>query len=250
MTEARKKYFVRFSKEADFDKILAFYDVNEHKNIFKRKAELIQERTEKGAIVLIEDEAGAIVAASVTYAHEVTGKDGVTRAHWQEFGTTRSILKGYSLGDAMIPLQLLRTFLVEPPEGTFVMRTMTTQVQGLASVMGWRRMEGGPSDELLAAMQITIAENDHTGKTNWFVFGTEAIPTAAQLLKNFVENPVIKNAKTGEEIEIDFSKSNFFNMFKDDMLKLAGQDFGDVDKPDNKQNLRQKRDKWLKKHFR
>jgi hypothetical protein len=78
----------------------------------------------------------------------------------------------------------------------------------------------------------------------------EALPTMAKWMENAFDNPVVTNKKTGEQIELDFSKSTFFKMFKDEIKNLAGRDFGDVNTPDKNQNMHQRRDKWLKKFFR
>src|SRR5476651_2251495 len=112
MTDAPKKYFIRFSKTEDFDNISDFYDLNGHKNVLKRQTDLMKQLTEDGAVVIVEDDKGKIVAASITYAHKATGKDGVERIEWQELGTTRCVLNGYpGLFDAMITMQTLRAFL-------------------------------------------------------------------------------------------------------------------------------------------
>jgi hypothetical protein len=250
MTEAPKKYFIRFSKTEDFDALSDFYDLNSHKNVLKRQTELMKQLTEDGAVVLVEDDKGKIVAASITYGHKAVGKDGVERVEWAELGTTRCVLNGYpGLFDAMITMQTLRSFLVEPPENMFVAQMETAPVQGLAGKLGWRRMDGEPPAALLAGKASTVSDG-HATSNDWFVCGIEALPTMARWMEKAMDNPVVAHKKTGEKIELDFSKSGFFNMFKDEIRALAGRDLGDVDKPDQKQNVHQRRDKWLKTFFR
>lgn len=251
MTDAKPpKYFIRFSQEADFDKLSDFYDLNSHKNVLKREHDLMKKMTEDGAVILVEDEKGKIVAASITYAHMAKDERGVEHIKWQEVGTTRIALNGFSgIFDAMIALQGLRGFLVEPPDTTFVAQMETTPVQNLAGKLGWRKMEGGPPAELLAGKGKTVADG-HATANDWYVFGIEAMPVAAKWLENAMKNPVLTNKKTGEQIELDFSKSTFVAMFKDEIKNLAARDFGDVDKPNPAQNLHQRRDVWLKKFFR
>jgi hypothetical protein len=254
MTDAKKpaKYFIRFSQAEDFDKISEFYDLNAHKNVRKREHDLIKHLAEDGAVILVEDEKGRIVASSITYAHKGLDDKGVEHVMWQELGTTRCVLNGYTgIFDAMIAMQALRAFLVEPPENMFVSQMHTSAVQGLAGKLGWRRAAEVPPG-LMEAKKSTVAPEDlgAVSTNNWFVFGMEGMPVAAKWLENAVENPVLTNKKTGEQIELDFSKSTFFTMFKDEIKNLAARDFGDVEKPDQKQSMRQRRDLWLKKHFR
>lgn len=251
MTDAKPpKYFIRFSQDADFDKISDFYDLNSHKNVLKRQTELMKQLTEDGAVVIVEDEKGKIVAASITYAHSAKDEHGVEHIKWQELGTTRCVLNGYpGLFDAMIAMQTLRAFLVEPPDNMFVAQMETTPVQNLAKKLGWREMGSEPSDDMLEAKKKTVTHG-HATKNDWYVCGMEALPTMAKWMENAVDNPVVTNKKNGEQIELDFSKSSFFNMFKDEIKNLANRDFGDVNAPDKNQNMHQRRDKWLKKFFR
>jgi hypothetical protein len=244
------KYFVRFSQDEDFDKISAFYDVNSHKNVLKREHDLMKQLTEDGAVVIVEDEKGNIVAASITYAHKAKDEHGVEHIQWQELGTTRCVLNGYpGLFDAMIAMQTLRAFLVEPPDNMFVAQMETTPVQNLAKKLGWRAMGEDPPDAMLEAKKKTVSDG-HATKNDWYVCGMEALPTMAKWMEATIENPVITNKKTGQQIELDFTKSSFFNMFKDEIKNLAARDFGDVNKPDRDQSMHQRRDKWLKKFFR
>ncbi len=251
MTEAKPpKYFIRFSQETDFDKIAEFYDTNAHESVLKRERDLIRTMADEGSIVLVEDEKGRVVAASITWPHKVVDANGVETTKWHELGTTRCILNGYpGLFDAMVAIQSLRSFLVEPPENVFLARMLTTPVQGLARKLGWRDMQGDVPQELVDARLKTFSGGD-PALDNWFVFGMEGMPTTAKWLDNALDNPILTNKKTGEQIELDFSKSTFVTMFKDEIKNLAARDFGDVNKPDQYQNLRQRRDKWLKKFFR
>jgi len=250
VTDQPKKYFVRFSSANDFDKISDFYDLNSHKNVRKRPQELMKQLAADGAVVLIEDEQGAIVAASITYAQKTTDKDGQDHVSWQEIGTTRAVLNGYpGLFDAMIAMQTLRAFLVEPPEKTFVAQMKTIPVQTMAGKIGWRPMEGVPPQELLDAKRDTIDGGEVT-TDHWYICGMEALPTIAKWMEKTMDNPVLENKKTGDKIELDFSKSTFFKMFSDEIRNLAKRDFGDIDKPDPQQNVKSRRDKWLKSFFR
>src|SRR4051812_25664722 len=109
------RYYPRFSRAEDHDKLLAFYDDNAHKNVLKRNADLLKKMISDGAVVLVEDQAGKIVAASITYPYTKTDKKGNENVKWQEIGTLRCALNGFGIFDALISMQILRTFLLDPP---------------------------------------------------------------------------------------------------------------------------------------
>ncbi len=252
MAEAPKKYFIRFSSKSDYDNIVDFYDLNAHKNVRKRQQELMKKLAEDGAVVIIEDDKGKIVAASITYPHTVTDKNGVEQVKWQEMGTTRIVLNGFpGLFDAMITMQTLRAFLVEPPTSTFVAQMHTTPVQGMAEKLGWRRMPSMPDGLMDAKIRsVDPADVPNLSTNNWFMCGIEALPVMASRMVASIDNPVLENKKTGEKIELDYSKSTFFRLFGPEIRVLAEKNYGDVEKPDTEQNVRQRRDKWLKNFFR
>lgn len=250
--DAPKKYFVRFSKVEDEQKILDFYDLNAHQNVRKRETDILRNRIEDGSVVLIEDEQGTIVASSITYPHKTTDAAGEERTKWQEVGSTRIVLNGYpGLFDAMVTMQVLRTFLVEPPEDRLVARMHTEPVQKMAEKLGWRRFTA--PEELIHLQKKSVNPNDQSTAApdvNWFHAGIETLPVMAAWMVKTLENPVLENRKTGEKIQLDFSKSSFFNMFEEEIRHLAKRDFGSPDTPDMKKGVQQSRDKWLKKFFR
>lgn len=254
MTEPQKpkKYYVRFSQPADEAKILEFYDLNGHKNVRKREATLLRDRIEEGAVVFIEDEAGKIVASSITYPHKVKDSDGVEHVKWQEIGSTRVVLNGYAgLFDAMVTMQVLRAFLVEPPEDRFVARMHTAPVQNMAMKLGWRAHT--PTQELMDSQKKSVDVHDQSTAApdiNWYQAGVESLPVMASWMMKALDNPVLENKKTGEKIELDFTRSSFFNMFEAEIRNLSGKNFGAADTPDMTKGVQGQRDKWLKNFFR
>ena len=253
MTQPSKnpKYFVRFSQPADEKKILEFYDLNSHQNVRKREATILRERINDGAVVLIEDEQGKIVASSITYPHKTTDSDGVDHVKWQEIGSTRIVMNGYpGLFDAMVTMQVLRSFLVEPPEDRFVAQMHTAPVQGMAHKLGWRGFTA--KDELIDAKFKTLDPNDlpAASREHWYQLGMEGLPVMASWMVKALDNPLLENKKTGEKIELDFSKSTFFTMFEAEIRNLSSKNFGPADAPDLNEGVQKRRDQWLKKHFR
>lgn len=250
--EKPEKYFIRFSSARDQQKILEFYDLNAHKSVRKRETELMTQLIADGAVVLIEDEGGKIVGSSITYPHKVKDKDGVEHVKWQEIGSTRIALNGYpGLFDSMVTMQVLRTFLVEPPDERFVSQMHTSAVQGLAAKLGWRSYTA-PA-ELMALKQKTVAPGDaalvNVG-VNWFHCGIESLPVMARQMVHTIDNPVIENKKTGKKIEIDYSRSTFAKIFLPEIKALSTRDIGNVDQPDIHRSVSQSHKIWLKSFFR
>lgn len=250
MSDQPKKYFVRLSKEDDFQKISEFYQRNTTDKLMKREADLIKQMASDGAIVMIEDTAGKVVAASISYAHTAPDANGVPQVNWQEVGTTQIELNGYpGLFDAMITMQVMRTFLVEPPEKFFVAMMEEGHVQKMAERLGWRRLEGGPEKALLDS-QHKGAPSEPVSAHDWFMLGMEGMPAMAGRMIKVMDNPILENKKTGEKIELDFSKSSFFKMFEKEIRNLSGKTYGNADKPDLNDSVKKRRDEWLKHFFR
>lgn len=247
-----QKYYVRFSKAEDEQKILEFYDLNAHHNVRKREADILKNRIEDGSVVLVEDEHGKIVAASISYPHKTVDSEGEEHIKWQEVGSTRIALNGYpGLFDAMVTMQVLRTSLVEPPEDRLVARMHTEPVQKMAEKLGWRRFNA--PEDLILLQKKSVNPNDQSAAppdANWFHMGIEGLPVMAKWMVETLRNPVLENRKTGEKIELDFTRSSFFNMFEQEIRHLAKRDFGTPDAPDMNKGLEKSRNKWLKNFFR
>lgn len=246
-----KKYYVRFSKTEDIEKIVAFQEFSAHASVRKREARLVRQLAEDGAIVLIEDAAGNIVASSIMFPHKTKDAAGVEQIKWQEIGTTRIIMNGYpGLFDAMVSMQTLKSFLVDPPADRFVAQMHTAPVQNMAVKLGWRAYRA--SDELIESKfkSIDPADIPAASRDNWFSGGPEVLSVMASWMVKTVENPVLENRKTGEKIQLDFTRSSFFNMFKEEIREVAKRDLGNPDTPDYSKTVAASRDRWLKKFFR
>lgn len=242
-----KKYFVRFSNSDDFDRLMAFYTANPHKNVDERNESLMRQLVENGSVTLIQSEkTGEVVAASISYP--LLGDDGVTQK-WLEIGTTRSILNGYpGMFDIMIGMQVMRAFLVEPPQDRYVCQMESPAVRKMADNLGFRPYT--PSEELVRSSDTTINATETCGFEKWYSAGPEALPVVAQRMMTVISNPVIGHLKTGEKIEFDFSKSKFFALFKEEFAELAKRDLGNCDQPDYKTSIAQTRQQWMRWYFK
>ncbi|MBI3441032.1 MAG: hypothetical protein HY052_04400 [Proteobacteria bacterium] len=250
MTEP-KKYTLRFSTVEDHAKLMAFYAENPHDNVCERHSDLIKEMADKGSVVLVEEAAtGKIVGASISYPIYVE-QEGIEREKWMELGTTRMVLNGYpGLFDMMLGLQILRAYLVEPPEDRFVAQMESPMVRKMAQKLGWRPYT--PSKELVEISDKTldIAVGETYGYDNWYSGGEEMLPVVAKLLCAAIDKPCLENPKTGDKIELDISQSSFFKIFEDDIRALATKNLGDPDKQDYTKSVAKHRDAWMHRKFR
>lgn len=241
-----KKYFVRYSSADDFDKLMAFYKANPHKNVDERNESLMRELVENGSVTMIQSaETGEVVAASISYP--LNGDDGSQK--WLEIGTTRSILNGYpGLFDVMIGMQVMRAFLVEPPGERFVCQMESPAVRKMADNLGFRPYT--PSEELVRSSDTTLNADETCGYEKWYSAGPEALPVVAERMMEAINKPHLVHLKTGQKIELDFSKSNFFATFKSEIEALAKRNLGNHDTPDYNASIAQTRSKWMKAYFK
>jgi len=139
--KAMPKLYIRFAEHKDLQNILDFYETNQHSNVRKREEKILEDLAGKGSIVLIEDEKGVIVASSISYPHSIE-KNGAPSCQWVEVGSTRIVANGYpGLFDVMTTAQILRAYLVEPPEQCFVGHMEHKAVQGIAKRFGWKEFK-------------------------------------------------------------------------------------------------------------
>lgn len=248
---AAKKYFIRFSNVSDHAKIMEFYAENPHDNVCERHSDLIKNLADNGSVILIEDAAtGKFVGASISYPLFVP-KEDIEQEKWLEIGTTRIVLNGYpGLFDVMIGMQVMRAFLVEPPDERFVCQMESPLVRKMADKLGFRPYT--PSKELVDISDKTLDIQDGTsyGYDNWYSGGPECLPVLAKLMRDAMDKPVLEHPKTHEKIELDFSKSKFFAMFKDDIRALANKSYGDPSKPDYKKSVAKCRQEWMRFYFK
>lgn len=241
-----KKYFVRYSSSDDFDGLMAFYRANPHKNVDERNESLMRTLADNGSVTLIQSaETGEIVAASISYP--LNGDDGSQK--WLEIGTTRSILNGYpGLFDVMIGMQVMRAFLVEPPQERFVCQMESQAVRSMADYLGFRPYV--PSEELVRSSDTTLNASETCGFDKWYSAGPEALPVVARRMMDAITKPCLVHAKNGQKIELDFSKSKFFTVFRDEITALADRDLGDHMTPDYSASIAKSSEKWLKAYFK
>jgi hypothetical protein len=248
---APKKYYIRFSNLEDHEKIMEFFAENPHENVCERHSDIVKNLADNGSVILVEDAAtGKIVGASISYPLFV--KNGnVEQQKWLEVGTTRMVLNGYpGLFDVMVGMQVLRAYLVEPPDGHFVCQMTSPMVQKMAHKLGFRPFK--PSQELVETSDKTldIQTGDSYGYENWYSGGPEMLPVLAKFMQEAIDKPVLKNPKTGEEIQLDLSKSKFFNLFKEEISDLAKRNFGDPDKADPAKSIAKNRQEWMRWYFK
>ncbi len=244
-------YYVRMAKKAELDKVINFYKKNKHENICERNKEILENHVDDGSVVIIESAEGKIVAASISYAHTIN-ENGIDNVKWIEVGSTRiSGLNGFTgVFDIMTSTQILRSYLVEPPEECFVARMKYEAIQKTAERLGWRPLPNVPPSLEASSNKQKNLDNLTNSSDNWYSLRIEGMPTMAQHFINAMNKSVLTHRKTGENIKISFERSNVFNKFKTNIENLAKKNHGSIDNPDLSKGIRHNRDQWLKRYFR
>ncbi len=248
-----EKFYVRYSKPEDAEKIIKFYMDNQHHNVRMRVEKMLTDRIDDGDVVLIENEKGDIVGSSVVYP--LMGKDehGKEVVKWQEIGTLRIIKNGYfGMFNILISAQVMRTMLVEPPEERFVAK-INPAVWPMAEKIGATRW--APTQEVIDSATSTKIPVPGSGDPaeNWLQVTREAMPQVARSMLHVIENPMLKHKnfkENGEQIEISFEKIDFIAKFKKEIADLAKKDFGDPNQADPKQTLKDVQRRWMKRNLR
>lgn len=224
-----KKLFVRFSTTQDEQAVLDFYEQNKHEFVFQRDSEVWRERISAGAVTIIEDENGKIVASSISYP--ITDENGVHQ--WTEIGSTRVSLDGIGLVTPLVSAQILRAWMLEPPDDRFVLEIISGNAHSahVFEKMGATAFNIPPG--LHDKVKATITSDASQVTVDWFQMGAETVPDLAKNIKNVT----LKNKRTGEEYELDFSRCLLVTHFKKEVEDLAASNLGDVKKPDLKQGI-------------
>jgi hypothetical protein len=228
-----KKLYVRFSTPKDEAAIFDFYNKNQHEFIFQRDPEVWKERIRAGAITVIDDEKGNIVAASISYPV----MDGETH-RWTEVGSTRVALAGIGLFDPLVSAQVLRAYLLEPPKDRFVLEIIHGNAHSVHVFGKLGATLFNIPKTLEDIVRATIVPGTAKDPVDWYQIGTEAMPAiAARFLESQKDN-IRVDKKTGEEYELDFSRCVLATRFKAEVAELSRQNFGNPAQPDHKKPLK------------
>ncbi len=238
-----KKLYVRYAEPSDEKAVFDFYAENKHDFVFQRDPEVWKERIASGAVTIIHDEAGKIVASSISYP--VTEMVNGQEVHkWTEIGSTRVALEGIGLFNALISAQVVRAYLFEPPEDRFCIEIIKGNEHSKHVFVKAGCVPYNPPDGFLKKCAANIVNDDPNVKVDWFQMGVEAVPPLAQMMLDKMASGRVVNKKTGEEYEFDFSRCVVASKFKDALKDLAGKDFGDVKQPNQRHGMKSFRDKF------
>lgn len=239
-----KKLFVRFSTAQDEKKIFDYYSDNEHEFVAKRDPEIWKERISSGAVTLIEDEQGKIVASSISYPLMKKDEQGNETHAWSEIGSVRVTLDGIGLFKTLLSAHVMRAYMLEPPDDRFAIEIVIGNAHSKHVFLKEGATAWQIPKELAELVTDTMAPESKIGAVEWFQLGVETMPRFAQSLLQQEANPKVVNKKTGEEYELDFSKCVLTTMFHPQLEKLSGLDFGDAKTPQMKHGLKTFRDKF------
>lgn len=239
-----KKLFVRYAELADEKKIFDFYSQNEHQYVAKRDPDVWRERIANGAVTLIEDENGKIVASAISYPIIVKDDSGNDVHKWTELGSVRVAQDGIGLFKALLSAQVMQAYLLEPPEDRFAVEIILGNTH---SKHVFQKEGVTPFDipkDLQDAVGYSISPDDPGLPVEWFQLGVENMPHFAKNLTDLEKNPKLVHKTTGEEFELDFSKCVLFKNLRKPLEELANKNFGDPKQPNMKHGLKSFRDKF------
>jgi hypothetical protein len=239
-----KKLYVRFSTAADEQKIFDYYSDNKHEFVAKRDPEVWKERIASGAVTMIEDEDGKIVASSIHYPLIVKNEAGEDVHKWSEIGSVRVALDGLGLFKTLMAAHIMRAYMLEPPEDRFAIEIVKENEHSKHVFLKEGALPWVIPKALAEKVNETISPDDTTGAMDWYQLGAENMPHFAALYLKAEGNPKVTSKKTGEEYELDFSKCVLTTMFHDQIEKLSGLDLGDPKQPNPAHGLRSIRDKF------
>jgi hypothetical protein len=239
-----KKLFVRFSTAQDEKAIFDFYAQNQHQFVFQRDPAVWKERIASGAVTLIHDDTGKIVASSIAYPIIKKDANGNDVHEWTELGSARVQLDGIGLARPLISALVLRAYLLEPPNDRFVLEIVlgNSHSKHVFTKMGATPYNIPP--ELQQKVKATIAAGSGQAPVEWFQMGAELMPVLAQNILDCIKNPIVKNQKTGEEYEFDFSRCPLITQFKTELQDLAAKNFGDPKQPNLKHGIKDFKNKF------
>ena len=188
--------YLRFSTVDDTQAIVEYYTQNRSPFVFLRDYDTWKERISAGAVTIVENEAGGIVASSISYPVVSTDESGHARHKWTEIGSTLIALGGIGLFAPLISAQVLRAHLLETPEDRFVLEIVNDNQR---SVDVFARVGAVPFDvprELFDQVQTTFAEGLDR-KVSWYQIGPDSMPVLAKNLVRAMEGAELKSKTDG-----------------------------------------------------
>jgi hypothetical protein len=233
-----KKLFLRPSGPKDADAVIDFYADNPHQYVYQRAADVLRERVESGAVMMIVDEDDKIMATAISYPLITKDAAGSDVHDWSEIGSVRVALGETGLFKPLVSALVLNSWLFEPPGDRFVIEIAKNNAHSRHVFA----KEGATPFNIPPELEKKVAGTLEPGTTqmsvDWFQFGPEAMPGFAANLLSIEENPSLVNKKTGEEFVFDVSGCALFSRFHDILEKLSHMDYGDAAQPDFSRKLR------------
>lgn len=214
--------FLRQAVSADEAAVFEFYRNNTHPYVFGRDPDVWRERIANGAVTMIEDGAGQIVAAAIGYPVVVPDSTGAPEHIWSEVGSVNVALKHSGLFTPMVAALVLRAYFLEPPAERFVaeIKAANEHSKHVFQKDGWRKFE--ISDDMRDKIFATVVPEDRDVTNEWFYIDAGTIPQLAQYLLAHIDNPSLTAQNCGCAFDIDFSRSLLATDFRAELSRVAG----------------------------
>ncbi|HRI75508.1 MAG: hypothetical protein H3C49_10890 [Alphaproteobacteria bacterium] len=239
-----KKLFVRYAEPADEKAVFDFYSNNEHEFVAKREPDVWRERIASGAVTLIEDEDGKIVASAISYPVLVKNEQGEEVHKWTELGSVRITQEGLGLFKTLLSAQVMQAYMMEPPEDRFAIEIVIGNQRSKNAFLKHGAVPFDIPKDLQDAVGYSISPDDAGLPVEWFQLSVEHMPGIAKTLLDAEKNPKIKDRTTGEEYELDFTRCAVMKNLRPALENLAGSDYGDAKVPNEKHGIKSFRDKF------
>lgn len=251
---------IRFTTAADQQRVLNFYTENQHEAVYQRKADLWNERTSNGRVIIAEDADNNIGFSSIAYDFYDDGK-----IKWVEFGSTTGqqnpekepykLIKGLNLYPSIIASQTIHEFLDQTPEDKFIASIFETNkpvINMLHNKVGWNFFT--PDPNIVKAKNTTKDDgNEHAlqEKELWLEASPDTLPKQAQAVLDMIDKGTsegLYNKKTDTYIQLDVSSFSLANEFRTAVEAIASGPVADYFKQNPQMSLRDARD-YLEKHL-
>ena len=213
---------VRFSSQADVERIAKFYYNNQHPQVDPISDKELVLLAESGRFLLFSDNEGEVKAASAAKTRAVYDQSEEKLLTWTEIGATMSVVHGFNLYPFIISSQVIHEHVKNPPTEFFyatIYNNNPAVISLLEKKVGWT-VEPSSYDILAITDEV-----DLTNKITALTVSDNAIAKQADIVKKVIESPVLTSKKSEAKLALDlndFSLSQEYKCNVDRLCKLNG----------------------------
>lgn len=243
---------VTFTNPQDTQRVLNFYQINQHEHVDLRQDSVWNERTQNGRVILVEDAASNIGLISVGYdffdakqqalqaqfanavSDNTSGPD--IQPRWIEIGSTiglqdktakpNDLMKGLNLYPFIIASQTIHEFIAHTPQDFILANVYDNNpavITMLNEKVGWNFFE--PEADILKACKETKIDTGHeTVQRKWLRATPDTLPHQARLILSVIDEgngQGLQNKKTSARIALDTTNFSLAQEFRKTVEAIA-----------------------------